>query len=126
MKQIDPTVLKETRYVSFWVIVFSALMQAVFLLIGRWNLTVLWGNLLSGALFVLNFFLMGLGVQKALAYEADEAKKVLKLSRTYRNLLLIVVLALGVTLPLFDTWAVLVPAVFVRIAIALRSFKKQS
>ena len=47
-KKIDPTVLKETGYIAAWVLVFSALTQAIFLMIGKWDITVLLGNLLSG------------------------------------------------------------------------------
>ena len=66
MKKIDETVLKETKYIAAWIFIFSVLMQAVFLVICEWNYTVLLGNILSAVFSVLNFFLMGLTVQKAL------------------------------------------------------------
>ena len=66
MKQIDPTVRRETKYILLWVLVLSALLQAVFLVLGQWDIKVLLGNALSGAAVVLNFFFMGLTVQKAL------------------------------------------------------------
>ena len=56
MKKIDATVLKETKYILFWALILSALMQAVFLIIRQWDYTVLLGNLLSGGSAVLNFF----------------------------------------------------------------------
>lgn len=126
MKKVDPTVWKETGYIAVWMLIFSALMQAVFLIIGKWDYTVLLGNLLSGAVSVLNFFLLGLTVQNALQKEEKEAKNVLKLSQTYRLLLLLVAAILGAVLPCFHLWAVLIPMLFPRVAIALRPlFGKQ-
>lgn len=120
--KIDKTVLKETRYIATWVLIFSALMQAVFLLLGKWDYTVLLGNLLSDAILVGNFLLMGITVQRALEKEEKEAKAAMKVSQMYRMLLLAVVLALGVALPVFHTWAVVIPIIFPRLAIALRPF----
>ena len=120
MKKIDATIIKETRYILYWMLVLSALTQAVFLVIGRWDHTVLLGNLLSGATMVLNFFLMGLFIQSAVSKNEEDAKKTLKLSQTYRFLILIAVLAVGVGLPSFSTWTVIIPMFFPRIAIAFR------
>ena len=69
MAKVDKVVLKETKYIALWVIIFSLIMEAVFLIINKWDYTVLLGNLLSGAVGVLNFFLMGLGVQKEVMQE---------------------------------------------------------
>ena len=120
MKKIDATVLKETKYILFWVLILSALMQAVFLIIKQWDYTVLLGNLLSGGAVVLNFFLLGLTVQNALGKEEQEAKKTMKLSQTYRFLFLAVVVIVGVVVACFNTWAVIIPLFFSRIAIAFR------
>ena len=120
MNRIDETVKKETAYIAVWVLIFSVLTQAVFLIIGKWDYTVLLGNLLSGSAAVLNFFLMGISLQKALGKEEKDARNTMKLSRTYRNLFLLVVTVLGVTLPWFNLWTVLIPLLFPRIAIVFR------
>jgi uncharacterized membrane protein len=122
MKKIDATVIKETKYISLWVILLSVLMQSVFFVIGKWDHTVLLGNLLSGATVILNFFLIGITVQKALEKDEQDAKKTMKLSQTYRFLLLAVVLIVGAALPCFSTWAVVIPVLFPRVAIAFRPF----
>lgn len=120
MRKTDPTVIKETKYILCWVLVFSALMQAVFLIIGRWDYTVLTGNLLSGAAVVLNFFLLGRTVQNALEKDEKDAKTAMKLSQSYRFLMLTVVVVVGAALPVFNTLAVIIPVFFPRVAIALR------
>lgn len=120
MKKIDATVIKETGYIAFWVLVLSALTQSVFLVIGEWDYTVLLGNILSGAISVLNFLLMGITVQRALDKSEEDAKKSVKVSQLYRFLLLVVVVIIGVVLPCFSTWTVIIPIFFPRIAIIFR------
>ena len=120
MKKIDATVIKETGYIAFWVLVLSALTQSIFLVIGKWDYTVLLGNILSGAISVLNFLLMGITVQRALDKSEEDAKKSVKVSQLYRFLLLVVVVIIGVVLPCFSTWTVIIPIFFPRIAIIFR------
>ena len=120
MTKLDPTVKKETGYIGAWVIIFSAILQAVFLVIGKWNYTVLLGNLLSGATAIFNFLLMGITVQKAVLKEEKEAKTAIKASQALRTFLLFAVAAVGVLLPCFNTWTVIIPLLFPRIAIAFR------
>ena len=120
MKKIDPTVWKETKYIAGCVVILSALMEMIFLVIGKWDYSVLLGNLLGGAVAVGNFFLMGLTVQNALNKDEKGAKATLKLSQTYRNLLLIVFAAVGFLVPCFNNWSVVIPLLFPRLAIAFR------
>jgi hypothetical protein len=134
MQNVDPVVIKETKYIALWIVILSALMQAAFLVVGyflpdyAWNWTVLTGNLLGSAAVVANFFLMALGVQRALEKDPDDAKKSMKASASGRMLGLFVVAVIGVVLPCFDSLAVLIPLLFPRIAIAIRPLwdKKQA
>ncbi|MBO5652766.1 MAG: hypothetical protein J6S44_00960 [Clostridia bacterium] len=128
MKKIDAVVIKETKYIGLWTLVLSLLMQAVFLVIGRWDYTVLLGNLLSGAAAILNFLLMGITVQRALGKEEAEAKTFIKMSQLYRFLFLIVVVVIGVVLPCFHSLSAVIPMFFPRVAIAIRPLfdKKRS
>lgn len=120
MAKIDTAVKTETLYIAVWVLILSALMQAVFLLVGHWDYTVLTGNLLGGAAAVLNFFLMGLGVQKAVTQDEQTARSTVKLSQTGRLMMLLGFAIIGLVVPVFHTVAVLVPLLFPRVAIALR------
>lgn len=128
MKKIDATVIQETKYISLWVLLLSVLMQAVFLVIGKWDYTVLLGNILSGVAAILNFFLMGITVQKALEKDEKDAKSSMKVSQLYRFLFLVVVVVIGMALSCFSTWTVIIPMFFPRIAIAFRPLfdKKRS
>lgn len=128
MRSIDPVVKKETKYIAAWVLLLSAVMQAVFLVIGRWDVTVLLGNLLSGVAVIGNFFAMALTVARAVDKEKKDAAQMMKLSSTVRFLLLFIVVIVGVVLDCFHVWTVLIALLFPRIAIAFRSLwdKKQA
>ncbi len=123
--KIDSVVIKETKYISFVTVILSLLMQAVFLVMNKWNYTVLLGNLLSSGISVVNFFFLALFVQKAVSKEEKEAKNVLKLSQVYRMLMLIVVIGTGALLPWFDNISLIIPLFFTRIAIGLSPYLRK-
>lgn len=121
MKRLDPVIKRETLYIGAWVLILSAIMQAVFLIIGKWDYTVLLGNLLTGSASVLNFFLMALTVQRAVDKEEKEARGTMKASQALRNLMMFVVVVLGVLLPCFNIWASIIPVFFPRISMLFRA-----
>ncbi len=118
--KIDKTVLKETKYIAAFVVIFSVLLQAVFLIIGKWSYEVLLGNIWGGAAGVANFLGMGLGVQKAVLQEEKAARQTLKASQTLRFFALFVFGMIGVLVPFFNPVASLIPLLFPRIAVMLR------
>ena len=120
MKKIDKIVLRETKYIALWTVIFSVIMQAMFLIIGKWDVTVLLGNLLGGVAVILNFFLMGITVQKAVSKEEKEAKSLMRTSQTARLFMMFLFVVIGVTAPIFNTWSSIIPLVFPRIAMALK------
>lgn len=125
MLKADNTVVSETKYIACTVLILSVLMQAVFLIIHKWDLTVLFANLLSGSVSVLNFFLMGITVQNAITTDEKTARSKIKVSQSLRTLLIFAVAALGCILPCFNTAALLIPFFFPRVAIALRPVIKK-
>lgn len=120
MKKIDSTVLKETGYIATMVFIFSLLLQTVFLLMGKWDYTILSGNLLGFVASVGNFFLMGLSVQSSLTKVEKDAKSLIKASQYLRLLLVFIIVLAGYLVSVFNTFAVVIPLLFPRIAVALR------
>ena len=86
MIKLEKAVRRETGYIAIWVLILSALMQAVFLIFNKWDYTVLLGNLLSGSVSLLNFLLMGLTIQSATSKDEAQAKQQMRLSQTLRML----------------------------------------
>lgn len=120
MKKIDKVVIKETIYIALSVLVLSMLLQGVFLIINKWDITVLYGNLLSGVAAILNFFVMGLTVQSCVGKDEKQTRQTMKASNAMRMLGLFVVGLVGLLLPVFNTITVIIPLFFPRIAINFR------
>lgn len=118
--KIDKTVKKETIYIAVWAVLLSLLMQSVFLIIGKWNYTVLLGNILGAATAVLNFLAMGMTMQIAVKKDEKSAKDTVKLSHTVRSTAIVIIAVIGVTVPVFNIITVLVSLFFPRIAIFVR------
>ena len=129
LKKIDKTVIVETKFIGAWMLIFSALMQAVFLIVsywveGAWDYSVILGNLLGYIASVGNFFLMGLTVQKSLTKEPKDASNFMRLSQSLRNVALFVIALIAF---LIDFWvgcfniiALVIPYFFPRIAVIIR------
>lgn len=118
---MDKTVKKETLIIVLGTVILGAVMVLIFFLLGRYDYTVLTGTALGGFASVLNFFLMALTVQKAVACEEAEAKKKMQLSYTVRSLLLLGILGVGVYLPYFHWLPVVLSSLFPRITILFRT-----
>jgi hypothetical protein len=118
--RIDPAVKKETLYILGTSIILSVVMELVFWLVGHMDYTVPLGNLLGVGISVLNFFLMGLTIQKSIGLDEKAASDKLKLSQMLRMLMVVALAAVGVGLPCFHALAVVIPLFFPRIAIAFR------
>ena len=88
---------------------------------GKWDYSVLLGNLLSWAVSVFNFFLLGITVQKAIETgDVKAAKARMKISQFARLIMLGVVAVLGATLSCFHLWATLIPMLFPRASMIIR------
>ena len=120
MNKIDKTVKKETIYIALWTLILSGIMEAVFIFIS-WDYKVLLGNILGATIAVLNFFLLGLTVQKAINIEdVKDRKNYMKISQSFRFIMLIITAVLGATVPCFNIWATIIPLLFPRIALLFR------
>ena len=120
--KIDPTVKKETLYVCVVTLILSMLMESVFLIIRHWQLTVLFGNLVGAGVGILNFFLLGLSVQKAVKSEEKRAKDILRASHALRYALMAILVVTAVLIPsVFDMWATLISLLFATVAVYTRA-----
>lgn len=125
MKKLDPVVKQETLYIATVSFILSLILQSVFLIIGKWDYTVLLGNIYGLAIAVGNFLLLGVTVQNAVKKDPDDAKKQIKASQSLRLLLLFVCAIIGYIIPIFNIYSVIIPYLFPRFAISLRPlFKK--
>ena len=118
---MDPAVKKETGYITVWVLLLSLLMEAVFLVIRQWDLSVLFGNLGGAALAILNFFLLAFVVSRAVDKgKPEEAAQRVKATATLRLIGVGALSALLIGVFKTNVFATLIPLLFPRVAIAFR------
>lgn len=122
MQKIDKTVIKETIYIAVFTLILSMLMESVFLIIHKWDYTILLGNILGYVAVVLNFFLMGLTVQKAVNLSQEDAKTRVKFSQMMRLFMLAAFALVAGISEHFSLIAFVIPLIFPRIAIFFRPY----
>ena len=119
--KIDKTVQKETVCVVIGELIMTALMIAVYLIIGKFELDVLISAFIGASISILNFFVLGLTVQKAVNMEDENNRKnLMKISQSMRFLLiavLIIVFCAVCKLPLIP---MVIPLFFTRITFFVR------
>lgn len=124
MTKANETIKKETKYIAYFCAVLGVIMQLVFVALKRWDYRIISGNLLSYAISVLNFYFMGLTVQKAVTMDENDARKLMKSSQGLRNAGIFIAVVIGVVAPYFNTIAVILPIFFPRIAVSFRPLIK--
>ncbi len=120
MAKIDQTVQRETKLTALAVLLLCGAMHLVFAVGGWWDMRVLWGSLLGSATAILDFFLMGLTVQKAVAQEKKSAQNTVRLSQQLRLLMKAAVLCVAFAVHCFHPAAAILPLFFPRLHILVR------
>ena len=119
-------VYRETGIVAIGVAVCTAVMMLVFALLGRFDLSVLWGSLAGAVLSIGNFFFMAVGASLA----ADKAENqdvkggslLVRNSYMVRLLILLIVLIACAKSGVFNLIALVIPLLFVRPTLTVAEF----
>ncbi len=124
MIKVQSAVKKETSNIAIGTLSLSAIMLVAFLIFKKFDYTVILGTLLGSGWAILNFFLMGLTVQKATNEENENrSRSIMQFSYSMRMLATLGVGALGVFVPIFNWVAVICPILFPRITIFVMTIK---
>ena len=119
-------VIKETVHIAIGTAVMSAIMVIVFVLVGQFSLSVVWGALTGLIAAVGNFFLMAMNIQRVTT-ELDpanedamkQAKAKMKVSYSVRLLLMAVIIVLSIKLIGSNWIAAMLPLFFPRVTILI-------
>ena len=136
----EAALLRQTRRIALGVLALAAVMVAVYAVIGLFSPSVLLGALYTSALAILNFFIMGLTVQKItdtvgerqrtdeeIQTLSQQMKAKMQASYTLRMVVMFGLIAVGIAAFHFEPLATILPVVFPRIVIAvLRATGKAS
>lgn len=121
-------VLKQTGIIAIGQAVGTALMIGVYLLLQKFDMTVIWGALVGNILAVGNFFFMAvvatMAAEKAANQDVAGGQKLIKASYPLRFLVLAAVLALCAWKgqAIFDLIALVVPLAFVHLTAMITGF----
>ena len=114
---LQPATRREIKRISTGVLLGSALMVAVFAVLGRFSWPVLWGALLGVAVAIGNFVFLGISVQEAAAAEALRGPQITQFTYSLRMLIVVAAFALSMAVEVFYWLAVLIPLLLPRITI---------
>ena len=120
MRSVSPAVKQETMRIASGTAIGVVLMWVVFFFLHQVNpekipfdYTVFLGGAVGGCVAVLNFFFMGLAVQKAAAAtDEDTARMRIKASYSQRMLIQMLWVILAIVAPCFHFVAGIVPLLF--------------
>jgi len=132
--EVKPAVKKETKRIAGMMLVGVVLMWIGFAILHKllpdtipFDYTVILAGVIGGSIAVLNFFLMGLAVQKVAACEEESAaRNKMKASYTQRMLMLMLWVALAIVLPCFQFAAGIIPLFIPGIGIKLTGIAKKT
>lgn len=114
----DPGILRELRKIAIGTAVLFGCMMAVYAAVGRFSLAVLIGGLLGSVYAVLNLYMLGRGVQKAVnSGDEQMARAGLRASYSMRMVGMLVVAVLAFALPFAEGVPCLIALLFPRITI---------
>ena len=117
--KVEPAVKQETLRIGGGTLLGVIVMLGVFALLGKFSMAVLISGGLGGIVAVLNFFLLGLTVQKAANSQEDQARKWMQFSYNTRMFLMVVWLMVAIAVPALNWVAGLIPLLMPRLTIGV-------
>ena len=132
-ENVQPAIKTETKKVAIGTGICLVLMWIIFFVLHMvlpekvpFDYTVILGGICGSIVAVLNFFFMGLTVQKVVDTEDEDAAKLkMKSSYSRRMLMQMVWAVLAITLPCFHLVAGVAPLLFPSIAIKAQGIIKK-
>ena len=133
MVEIQPAVKKETKNIALYCLTGFIIMLIVFGILHGviphkvpFDYKVILGGLGGCIVTILNFFLMGLAVQKVAACEdEDQGKAIMKASYTRRSMFQFLWIILAIVVPFFNPISGLIPLLFPGMGIKLMGIIKK-
>lgn len=122
--KLEPAVIDSTKQVGIVNLALTAIENAVFLIIGKWELKVLYSSLLGWLVAAFCFLLIGISVQKAVGKTPNGARLHMQKSFIGRLRIRGVFVYLMLVNPVFNRIAAILPLFFTRISISLINLKK--
>lgn len=129
--KVEKIIIKETVNIGIGILICSGFTQIGFLIFGQYSLAVLLGSVYGGAIALINFFLMGLAVQKVADMDdQNAAKRKMQSSYSSRQLLLLFLVGFGMYIAvnhgIFHWLPIILAIIYPRLIIAFGGiFRKE-
>lgn len=123
MSKMVPAAVKQFEKVTKINVVLTAIENAAFLLLGKWDITVLIGSVWGLILTSIFFYQICISIPKALEMEPEVASKHVKSGQVERLLILGIGIVGAFKLDFINRWAAIIPLLFTRISIMIMNFK---
>ena len=118
--------LQQTGIVALGEALGVAAMIGIFALLGKFDMSVLWGGLVGGLVAIGNFFVMALGVyiaaDKAKNQDVKGGQAAIKGSYFLRMVVMVIVLVAFAKSKICNVIALVIPLLFVRFTLTLWAF----
>lgn len=126
--KIDPVVKRESGFIAWSTLLCALLLQAVFLALGKWDVSVAAGGAVGWVLAGTNFFIMSLDVQRVVesSDDANKAQMRMKLSYMWRMLVILAVVVAALLLPQIHWIPVAAAILYPRLVITARQMWERS
>lgn len=124
--KLTPVVAENLKKIALLNLLLTAVENLVFLVIGFWGTDVLLGSLLGYGVSVLNFYLLGISVQKAMEKEPKQAQAYMQSTYNGRMGIETVACIIAFVVPVFNGIAAVFPLIFTRISIMLIQAKEKN
>lgn len=119
-------VLKQTAVIALGQVICVGAMIGIFALLGQFDMAVLWGGIVGGALAILNFFVMSVGAMiaadKAVAQDVKGGKATVQMSMLLRLVVIAVVLIAFAKSGICNVLAMVLPLAFTRPVLTITEF----
>lgn len=122
-------VYRQTVAVALGQMICVGMMVGIFVLLGKFQLSVLWGGLAGALIAIANFFIMSLcadiAADKAEAQDVSGGQKLIQLSYTGRMIGLFLILFLCAKSGFFHLVALVIPLAFTRPVLTVSELLKK-
>lgn len=124
MVGMHPVGMKHFVKVTKFNAVLTAVENVVFLLLSKWDFTVLIGSLWGLLMTSLYFYLICVSVPRALNNEdPNVARKHIQATYIERMLIVVLGVVIAFKVPFIHSWAAVIPLLFTRISISILYYK---
>lgn len=96
----------------------GAVMVLIFVLIGKFSIEVVWGALLGCSFVSLSFLWLAISVSKNVEKDAENARKRVSATYTYRLLAMAAMIIIAIKLPWFNWIGAIIPLFYQRFVIS--------